>query len=175
MAMGGIPHYLKEIKGGNSATQNIDRICFSEMGLLKEEFDNLYTALFKNSERHLRVVRALATKWQGMTRSEIIQSSKLSSGSKLTKTLKELSQSGFISAYYPFGKNIKPSVYRLTDEYSLFYLHFMERNKRETENTWKHLSQTQAYKTWSGYAFESICLKHLAQIKKRNANRLGVG
>lgn len=28
------------------------------------------------------------------------------------------------------------------------------------------LSQKQAYKSWSGYAFESICLKHIPQIKK---------
>ncbi len=28
------------------------------------------------------------------------------------------------------------------------------------------LSQTQAFKSWSGYAFESICIKHLPQIEK---------
>jgi uncharacterized protein len=30
MAMGGIPHYLKEVEAGKSATQNIDAICFSD-------------------------------------------------------------------------------------------------------------------------------------------------
>ena len=29
-----------------------------------------------------------------------------------------------------------------------------------------YLSQTQAYKIWSGYAFENICLNHIPQIKK---------
>ena len=28
------------------------------------------------------------------------------------------------------------------------------------------LSQTPNYKSWSGYAFENICLKHISQIKK---------
>ena len=28
------------------------------------------------------------------------------------------------------------------------------------------LSQTEDYKIWSGYAFESICIKHIPQIKK---------
>ena len=28
------------------------------------------------------------------------------------------------------------------------------------------LSQTQHYTSWSGYAFESLCLKHIPQIKK---------
>ena len=58
MAMGGIPHYLKEIKGGKSAAQNIDTICFSETGLLKDEFSNLFAALFKNSDKHIEVIRS---------------------------------------------------------------------------------------------------------------------
>ena len=166
MAMGGIPHYLKEIKAGQSAAQNIDEICFSETGLLKDEFSNLYAALFNNSDKHIRLVRILAKKKQGMTRADIIKTSKLLSGAGLTKTLEELLQSGFINAYFPFGKKKKESIYRLTDEYSLFYLQFMETKRNESTGIWKHLSQTQAYKTWSGYAFESICLKHLVQIKK---------
>ena len=63
-------------------------------------------------------------------------------------------------------KKKRGKLYRLTDEYSLFYLQFIERNILQGENIWQMLSQTQAYKTWSGYAFESICLKHISQIKK---------
>lgn len=43
---------------------------------------------------------------------------------------------------------------------------FIEDKTNEGEGTWQYLSQTQTYKTWSGYAFESICLKHIKQIKK---------
>jgi len=56
-------------------------------------------------------------------------------------------------------------LYRLTDEYSLFYLRFIERHKDEGKDTWNHLSQTQTAKVWSGYAYENACLKHLHQIK----------
>jgi hypothetical protein len=42
----------------------------------------------------------------------------------------------------------------------------MEGNKDSGENTWLQLSQTQSWKIWSGYAFESICLKHIDQIKQ---------
>jgi len=28
------------------------------------------------------------------------------------------------------------------------------------------LGQSQAYKSWAGYAFENVCLEHLPQIKK---------
>jgi len=59
MSMGGIPHYLKEIKTGWTATQAIDNICFSETGLFKNEFSKLYQALFEHPEAHEAVVRAL--------------------------------------------------------------------------------------------------------------------
>jgi len=134
MIMGGIPHYLKEIKAGKSAIQNIDDLCFSEDGLLADEFTNLYPALFENSDNH--------------------------------KVLTELKHSGFISDYYPFGKKNKDKLYRLTDEYSLFYLHFIAQQKRNIKDAWKALSQTPTFNAWSGYAFESICIKHIGQIKK---------
>lgn len=171
MIMGGIPHYLKEVKAGKSAVQNINDICFSNECLLKDEFVNLYPALFEHSDNHTAVVRALSTKWKGLTRSEIIKITKLPNGGGLTKVLNELSYSGFISEYYPFGKKKKDILYRLTDEYSLFYLNFIEKRKRNVQDAWQALSQTAIFTSWSGYAFENVCLKHINAIKE--ALRIG--
>lgn len=166
MAMGGIPHYLKAIESGKSATQQIDAICFTETGLLRDEFDNLYAALFDHSDNHIAVVRALAQIRRGIDRNTIIKQAKLPIGGSVTKVLDELTQSGFIDSYYPFGKKKKEKLYRLTDEYSLFYLQFIEKNSKGRNDIWLQLSQTQDYKIWCGYTFESICLKHIPQIKK---------
>lgn len=166
MALGGIPHYLKEIKGGKSATQNINQICFSKNAPLKTEFLRLYPALFNNAEKHIAIIRALSRKWNGMNRFEISQHSKVPEGGTMIRVLEELLHPGFISSYRPFGKKKKDTIYRLTDEYSLFYLKFIEGKEHEGSDVWHHLSQTQTYKTWSGYAFENICLKHIPQIKK---------
>ena len=166
MAIGGIPHYLKEVAAGKSAIQNIDALCFSQGGLLNDEFSKLYPALFEYSDNHIAIVRALAQKWKGMSRVEIVTSTKLPDGGGLTNTIEELVSCGFVSAYYPFGKKKKDMLYRLTDEYSLFYLQFIENQHIQEESIWQHLSQTQTWKSWSGYAFESICLKHLSQLKK---------
>jgi len=166
MVMGGIPHYLKEIQANRSAVQNIDSICFSDLGLLKTEFYNLYAALFDNYENHVAIVRALGGSHSGLTREKIVQSAKLSEGGTLTKILEELIQSGFISVYHPFGKKKKGKLYRLTDEYSLFFLQFIENLSYDGENTWNHLAGLPKAKIWTGYAFENICFKHLSQIKK---------
>jgi uncharacterized protein len=166
MAMGGIPHYLKEVETGKSAIQTIDALCFTKGGLLNDEFSKLYPALFEHSAHHISIVRALAQKWKGMTRIELITTTKLPDGGGFTKTLEELVSCGFVSDYYPFGKKKKDVLYRLTDEYSLFYLQFIENQRIQEESIWQHLSQTQLYKSWSGYAFESLCLKHLSQLKK---------
>lgn len=166
MAMGGIPHYLKEIEGGKSAAQNLDKICFGESGLLRDEFLSLYPALFKYAEYHTTIIRTLAAKPNGLTRTDLVKHSKLTESGRITKVLTELSESGFITAYHAFGKKKKGKLYRLTDEYSIFYLRFIEPNLSETQGVWANISQGQAYKIWCGYAFENVCLKHVSQIKK---------
>jgi AAA+ ATPase superfamily predicted ATPase len=166
MAMGGIPHYLKEIKKGESATQSIDNICFSKNGLLNEEFKNLYNSLFDDAGNHKLVIKALANNGKGLTRKEIIDTCKISTGGGTTQLLEELMESGFISSYIPFGKNSKDVVYKLTDEYSLFYLKFIEHSRSNGKGTWLKLSRESKWKSWSGIAFESICLKHTQRIKK---------
>ncbi len=166
MAFGGIPMYLESIERGKSAIQNINDICFAETGLLTNEFNRLYAALFDNADHHIAVIRALATKHKGLSRTEIIQEAKVPNGSSTSKVLEELEQSDFIMAYHPYGKKKKDKIYRLIDEYSLFYLRFIEGQAYKGEGAFMQLSQLQEFKIWSGYAFEGICMKHVPQIKK---------
>lgn len=166
MVMGGIPHYLKEVRVGESAAQAIDRICFTKDGLLHGEFKNLYQSLFDNPGNHILVIRALAGKVKGLTRNEIIALCHLTSGGGTTQLLEELTESGFIVPYVPFGKLAKDSIYKLTDEYSNFYLKFIEHRRTQGNETWIRLSREASWKSWSGNAFEGICQKHIQKIKK---------
>ncbi len=166
MAMGGIPFYLQHVLPGESAAQIIDRLCFSQNGLLRTEFDNLFQSLFVHPHQHEKIVRALAKKGKGLNREEIIAACKLTTGGGTSKILKELEESGFITAYIPFGKSVNENIYRLTDEYSLFYQKFIEGAKATGKGTWLRQFQTRSYNSWCGFAFESVCFKHTAQIKK---------
>ena len=101
-----------------------------------------------------------------MTRNELIDACGRSSGGGMTKLMDELLESGFISESLPFNKTSKDTLYKLTDEYSLFYLKFIENSKSYGEGTWTKKSTSPSWRSWSGLAFENIWLKHIPQIKK---------
>ncbi len=166
MALGGIPQYLKEIEPGESTAQAIDRLCFQKDGLLQEEFNSLYRSLFDDATSHMDIIRALARTATGLSRKEIIKTCNLTSGGYATKLLEELTESGFIHPYIPFGKQSKDGIYKLTDEYSLFYLHFIVNSRAKNPGSWMKLADKPTWKIWNGYAFESICLKHIHQLKQ---------
>ena len=166
MVMGGIPQYLKEIQPGESSIQAIDRVCFSKDGLLRDEFRNLYNSLFDNAGSHMDVVKALAKKGKGLTRKEIIETCKLTSGGGITQLLEELTESGFITPYIPFDKAVKDSIYKLTDEYSNFYMKFLENLKPGGTGSWIKFAGGSSWRSWSGTAFEGICMKHATQLKR---------
>lgn len=166
MVMGGIPHYLKEIRKGESSAQAIDRLCFGKDGLLQNEFKNLYHSLFDDATRHLAVIKALAKNNSGLTRNEIINAAEVSSGGRITELLDELLESGFITTWLPYDKKSKEAIYKLADEYSHFYIRFVEHSRSRGSGTWLKFSNGQSWKSWSGVAFERVCLKHIAQLKK---------
>ena len=67
------------------------------------------------------------------------------------------------------GKHGK--FYKMTDEYSLFYFRWLEpikealleENKRA--GYWDQMLSSHAWYSWAGYSFESICYKHIGQIR----------
>lgn len=164
MCVGGVPFYLRDIKAGKSVPQLLDDLFFSTHATLKNEFQNLYASLFSNSILHENIVKALATKNKGLNRSEIIAETGISSGGGFTTVLQELIACGFVIPILPFQKNKEDTLYRLIDEYSLFYYKFLE--KAKSNNSWLQLANKPTYKIWSGYAFENLCFKHVFQIKK---------
>ena len=166
MIMGGVPFYLKQMQKGFSVAQNIDSLFFEVGCALDGEFDNLYRALFKYSENYIRIVEALSSKGKGLTRQEIIQQTKLPNNGGLTTMLKELESCGFIRQYEPFAKQKKDTLFQLTDFFTLFYFRFIQKNRYRDEHFWTNSLGSGTHRSWSGYAFEMLCLAHIAQIKK---------
>jgi uncharacterized protein len=166
LALGGIAHYLKQVEPGRSAAQNIDDLCFSPTGALADEFGQLYASLFEHPEQHVKIIRALNKKRRGLTRNEILQAAGIRTGGGSTAVLDELTESGFVLKTLPFAQAKKESLYRLADEYSMFYLTWMEGRRSSGPDLWMKRQASPAWRAWSGCAFEGLCLKHARQLKR---------
>ena len=165
MILGGIPYYLSLLEKGMSLAQNIDNLFFNESGELRNEFNNLYASLFKNHANYVRIVEALAKKAKGLSRDEILSLSKLPDGGSTTKMLQELEECKFIRKYNALDKKTKNGLYQLTDFYTLFYFKFIQKNEYNDAHFWSTSIDSPQHRSWSGYAFEEVCLAHIDQIK----------
>lgn len=52
-------------------------------------------------------------------------------------------ESGYVTEYPYFQNKKQHTLYRLSDEYSKFYLKFIEDKKNSGKGTWQRLSNTQ--------------------------------
>ena len=165
MIMGGIPFYWGFLEKGFSLPQNIDRIFFAEDAPLGQEFDFLYAALFKKPEPYIKIVSALGKKKAGMTREELLKATRLADSGNFTTRLEELESCGFLRKYRQYGMKERNALYQLIDNYTLFYYKFLE-EKPTDEHYWSNQVNTPKVNAWCGYAFERVCLEHIAQMKQ---------
>lgn len=170
MVTGGVPQYLRNAERGLSAAQIIDGMCFNKDGALIDEFKRLYSSLFDNYENHVNIIRTLAKTLRGLTKNELLKRAGLASGGASSNVIKELEEAGFIAYVPAFNKRKASGRYILIDQYSLFYLTWIEKaNVMSLEggggDHWMKMRASRSFETWAGYAFEDICFKHLANIK----------
>lgn len=167
MSLGGIPFYLENLRKGESFSASIERICFEPNGILYNEYNNLFQALFNNAELHQQIVAAMAMRHHGLSHTEILRQIGLASPTgSYQRAIEELLVSDFIAEYPPFSKKKRGSIYRLTDEFCIFYHRFIKNNRKYSPGIWQQLAENQSYKIWSGYAFETLCHKHISAIKR---------
>jgi len=175
MALGGIPYYLNYVSAGITSEQNIQQLLFDSEAPLRSEFEQLFRSLYKDADPFIELIKLVAKKRQGLLRSEIKDKSKLSSGGGLlSERLQDLCAAGFIEQNVSWGKT-KGEYYQVVDEFCLFYLHWldMHKTKKFLNTYWQSQSMMPAYRSWSGYAYEALCKKHLEQIVNKLGIRLG--
>lgn len=170
MAIGGIPMYISYVMPGASLAQIIDRLYFNTKAKLKDEFVRLFSSIFRTPDQYMAIIRLLAKRQGGFSRTEIAQALQMPSGKVLSDMLRALEASDFIELYKPFQDSKRNMRYRLIDPFCLFYLDQVENRGREA-NYWQSHENLPHLATWRGRAFENACLKHITQIK----SALGVG
>jgi len=171
MMIGGIPYYLNFMSPHKSIYQNIEDECFDINGRLFDEYDVIFNSLFKNSENHKKVVEFIAAKHKGVLLEELTGKFPALKGGSLARILDNLVSSNFIRKSPPLYNEAKGAVYYLVDEFVLFYLKWIKAAPKsifESPDTLYFQSRAQgsAFKSWRGFAFERLCLKHEYQIRQ---------
>lgn len=166
MIFGGIPFYWSLLNKSKSLPQNIDALFFGRNPKLGKEFKDLYSSLFKQPEGYISIITALAKKKIGMTREEIIENAALKRNGHLSRYLEDLENCGFIRKYQAIGLKNKNAKYQLIDNFTLFYFKFLEDQQHTDSNYWSKIQMAPIFHTWSGLAFERLCLLHTEQIKR---------
>jgi uncharacterized protein len=166
MVMGGIPYYLEQIKKGWSAAQNIEEICFSKNGILRDEFKFIFSSLFNISEKHENLLRKIYELGNRATRENLITAMKTISNGDFSIKLNELEESGFLKSYTPIGVNKMKRIYVIADYYTLFYYKFIENAGKFEKGTWTKRLNNGATNVWAGMTFEQVCWDHTLNIKK---------
>ena len=171
MMLGGIPYYLNFMSPHKSIYQNIEDECFDINGRLVDEYAIIFNSLFKNSENHKKVVEYIASKHKGVLLEELTGKFSSLKGGSLSRILDNLVSSSFIKKTPPLYNEAKGTIYRLIDEFVLFHLKWIKPAPRsifESPSTlyFQNRAQSNSFKSWRGFAFERLCLKHEYQIRQ---------
>jgi AAA+ ATPase superfamily predicted ATPase len=168
--IGGVPWYLEQIQMHLSADENIKRLCFEKNGLLVHEFDRIFNDLFSSrGEIYKKIIKLLS---QGMKNRAALQKAiAYSPSGTLSHHLKALEICGFISRHPNWslktGKTGKLTLYRLSDNYLRFYIHYIEPNLTKIEQgafLEVALSALPGWEPMLGFQLENLILKNRSLI-----------
>ncbi len=163
MGLGGVPHYLNQVRKGETPEMALQRLILDKDGLLFDEFDNLFISLFGEGGVHKSIVEILGKNRYGLTREALLNKLQMKSGGWFSTILEELQTSGFIEILVPYSYKTKEALIKVIDNYSLYYINF---KKTKLGLSWQNASNTQAWKIWSGLTFENVCMYHAKNIMR---------
>lgn len=132
---GGIPRYLEEINPKKTAEENIQELCFSDSGLLFNEFDRIFHDLFaRRSALYKKIVEVLV-ETSSMNQEDICKKINKKRGRAISEYLSDLVTAGFLAEDNPWSlkthKVSKLKKYRLSDNYLRFYLKYIAPKKKK--------------------------------------------
>ena len=167
---GGVPRYLEEVDPGLSADENIRRMCFLKSGELYKDFDAVFNPMWGNgTERKRRIVKALAD--GPRTAGELAKAVGEAYNGRFIEVMKELVEGGFADddpGINPeTGKSSGVTRYRLRDNYTRFFLKYVEPHRQEIERgSYQFLSieQLPGWNAIMGLAFENLIVNNAMQL-----------
>ena len=167
---GGVPRYLEEIEPGATAVENLNRLCFLPKSLLREDFDEMFSdVIIRQPMFTATVMRSLVDGAHSVT--EIAKSLGLEKGGRISEALSQLEEAGIVasdSGKNPeSGKDARMVKYRLRDNYSRFYLRYIEPEKTAIDKGTFALGSLDSLDGWDsvmGLAFENLVVNNVRDL-----------
>jgi AAA+ ATPase superfamily predicted ATPase len=170
---GGVPKYLEEVDPGVTAEENIKRLCFHRGGILFREFEQIFSDVFgKHSAGYKEILKVLT--YGSKTVSEISNAMDKERNGHMSEYLRDLVLGGFVAEDATFapktGRNTRTVKYRLKDNYSRFYLRYVEPRKESIEKGLMlglSMDQLPEWNTILGLQFENLILNNIQPLAKQ--------
>lgn len=170
---GGVPRYLEEINPALSSDENIRRLCFLRKSVLREDFDEMFNDVITAQPTFTaRVLRCLID--GAMTGAQIAARLEIGKGGNVSAALERLKECGLVAA--ESGRNpetgnvVRECRYRLSDNYTRFYLKYIEPVKDVIDAgsyAFTSLSQLSGMDGVYGLAFENLIVGHYRELLPR--------
>lgn len=167
---GGVPWYLEQIQSHQTADENIKHLCFKKSGLLVHEFDHIFNDLFNpRGTIYKKIIKILS---HGMRDRKSLQKAiAYSSSGTLSQYLNALETCGFISKHPSWslktGMPGKSTLYRLSDNYLRFYMHYIQPNLvKIKQGAFSEIPLTglPGWESMLGFQLENLLLKNRSLI-----------
>ena len=167
---GGVPRYLEEIDPGLSAVANIRRMCYLPQSILRVDFDEMYNdVITKQPVFTGKVLRSLVDGPRTVT--EISSALGTEKSGRISDALDALAECGLVSADVGLnpetGAWVRERRYRLRDNYSRFYLKFVEPVARmidEGAYRFGSLDMLDGWRSVMGLAFENLVVNNYPDL-----------
>ena len=170
---GGVPEYLENINPSLSADENIRNLCYRPGALLVNEFEDIFNdTLDANLAMKRRMLHAIAE--APHDGHEIASALGIEYNGHVSANLMELETAGFISrdvGENPLSrKRTKSFRYRISDNYTRFYLKYIEPNLDAiAKDAYKFVSleQLPGWDSILGLQFENLIINNLGSLLQK--------
>ena len=167
---GGVPRYLEEVRPELSTDENIKRMCFRPNGYLFRDFNDIFTSVFSARSPLKRAALVELAKGSA-SGAELAKALGVARNGQFTAMLEELEMAGFVagdSGLNPeSGKRVREVRYRLRDNYSRFYLKYVEPHKAEIESGRYEFCSLENLPEWTtimGLQFENLIVNNFKAL-----------
>ena len=167
---GGVPRYLEEVNPKLSAEENIRRLAFLPNGVLREDFDEMFNDVVTSKPKF--TARVLGCLVDGpKSCAEVAKSLGVGKGGDVSDVMSVLEESGFVSpecARNPeTGTEIRERRFRLRDNYTRFYLRYIEPQKTVIDAgafKFSSLREFEGLDAIMGLAFENLVVNNYREL-----------